>query len=744
MTTFNETTDLSARLLATENLTVVRAAVQTASFDIKSRVLTLPMWKDMTPNIEDMLVAHEVGHALYTGTGYSDPIKENPKLKGYMNVLEDVRIEKLIKLKYPGLRRRMAEGYLELNERDFFKIKDRPLDQINLIDRINLYFKAGIKCGVQFTKEEMLFVKKAERTETIADVIELAKEVYAYAKEKAQEEAENALDNMLPEDLEDEMEDMEFEEGDGDFDSEEDDYDSIESEIDMPAVGDPRDDGEDYDPTTKPSRTDQLDVNPYEYEPPSREEQIEQMAEQAVESKTDEALAESLAEAADQDTEYNYHEFAEDRFNPVIGYKRVLEELNFDFGDKIASYYLRRVYGENSIDDYDAERTKAAKDFITQSQSAVNYMVKEFEMKKSADVYKRAQTSKSGSLDMKKIWGYKLNDDLFKRVTVVPEGKNHGMVFLLDWSGSMHSVIKDTIKQVINLAMFCKKVQIPFRVYAFTSSYRDTDEVRYAQRDFEQGLYDQAKEKGANYLMHHHFHLLEFFSDRMSNTEFNRMVHNLLDERLEWHTGYSLGGTPLNDALVWFYQNMDKFVKQNNVHKMNFITLTDGESQSLYSTGFDREWGWSDTANKRVKHNHFIKCPVTQKTYKWSNDNNTQTRTLINMIRDRWDVRIVGFFLLENKKRELEWACRSNQVDQSWNMIPKMRSGFRENGYFSMPNAPHDDLFIVPTNKTKIVEGELQANSEMTARKLASNLTKFVGAKKSNRVLLSRFIDLVA
>jgi hypothetical protein len=99
--------DLSARLLATENLSVVRARARTASFDIKSRVLTLPMWKDMTPQIEDMLIGHEVGHALYTLDQYMEPLKENPKMMSYMNILEDVRIEKLIKRKYPGLRKRM-------------------------------------------------------------------------------------------------------------------------------------------------------------------------------------------------------------------------------------------------------------------------------------------------------------------------------------------------------------------------------------------------------------------------------------------------------------------------------------------------------------------------------------------------------------------------------------------------------------------------------------------------------------
>ena len=113
-----QASDLSARLLATENLSVVRARTRTASFDVKSRVLTLPLWKDMTPEIEDMLVGHEVGHALYTTDEYFEPIKVNHKIQSYLNVLEDVRIEKLIKRKYPGLRKRMNEGYKQLNDRD--------------------------------------------------------------------------------------------------------------------------------------------------------------------------------------------------------------------------------------------------------------------------------------------------------------------------------------------------------------------------------------------------------------------------------------------------------------------------------------------------------------------------------------------------------------------------------------------------------------------------------------------------
>ena len=101
----------------------------------------------------------------------------------------------------------------------------------------------------------------------------------------------------------------------------------------------------------------------------------------------------------------------------------------------------------------------------------MNYLVKQFEMKKSADEYRRAATSKTGVIDTNKLFKYKLTDDIFKKVTVVPEGKNHGLVMYLDWSGSMQHQLLDTLKQTYNLIWFCRKSGIPFRVYAFQSGY---------------------------------------------------------------------------------------------------------------------------------------------------------------------------------------------------------------------------------------------------------------------------------
>ena len=102
-------------------------------------------------------------------------------------------------------------------------------------------------------------------------------------------------------------------------------------------------------------------------------------------------------------------------------------------------------------------------------------------MKKSADAYHRGSIARTGVIDTNKLHTYRYNDNIFKKISVIPEGKNHGMIFLLDWSGSMYHHMKNTVKQLIKLLWFCKKVQIPFEVYAFSDQYYqcyEEDEVK--------------------------------------------------------------------------------------------------------------------------------------------------------------------------------------------------------------------------------------------------------------------------
>jgi hypothetical protein len=171
-----------ARLLATENLIVEHRKVPTASFDVDRRVLTLPNWDRASSVVYDMLVGHEVGHALFTPNEDWREAADCPK--DFVNVIEDARIEKLMKRKYPGLRKSFAGGYAELNAQDFFGLGGDDLTEYSLIDRINLHFKVGATALIPFVENEKVFVNRTEEAETFAEVLKISVDVYDFSKKE--------------------------------------------------------------------------------------------------------------------------------------------------------------------------------------------------------------------------------------------------------------------------------------------------------------------------------------------------------------------------------------------------------------------------------------------------------------------------------------------------------------------------------------------------------------------------------
>ena len=167
-----------AKLLATEDLVVENKEVDTASFNVHTRVLTLPQWEKASSLVYDLLVGHEVGHALFTPD--IEWYKDYQISPGIVNVVEDARIEKLMKRKYGGLAKTFYRGYNELHEEDFFKLEDEDINEMSLPDRIYLYFKLGNFVDIDFTIEEMHFVARIDQCETFDDVLEVSKDLHDF------------------------------------------------------------------------------------------------------------------------------------------------------------------------------------------------------------------------------------------------------------------------------------------------------------------------------------------------------------------------------------------------------------------------------------------------------------------------------------------------------------------------------------------------------------------------------------
>ena len=79
---------LLARLMAMENLYIEHKHTETASFDVKNRVLTLPILKEALSNdIYDLFTSHEVGHALWTPLYMMETVKNKKLVFSIFNIV---------------------------------------------------------------------------------------------------------------------------------------------------------------------------------------------------------------------------------------------------------------------------------------------------------------------------------------------------------------------------------------------------------------------------------------------------------------------------------------------------------------------------------------------------------------------------------------------------------------------------------------------------------------------------------
>lgn len=749
------TNDISTRLLAQENLLINRAPVRTASFDVKNRILTLPMWQNMTPEIEEMLKAHEVGHALYTDEVlFAESAVKNNIPFGYLNCLEDARIEKLMKRKYPGLRKTFNAGYRELNDRDFFGVNTRDVSSLELIDRINLWFKVGFSSGVKFSVAEKYLVERAERMESIADVIAVANSVYEFARKEKQRKLKERENDTEYKKLQEEKKEEELEELEEILSDKFDDHDW----------------SSDYEPTDEEEEGQEEEQEEHKtmrgHSTSTEEEKKESPEEDPYadvsDSETQRNFAEKLAETADTTTRYTYIKMpVMSRLNVRIPYKTVLAETTLMLDA------AKRVYPE-----YYPTIEKGYDQFRTDTTRIVNYLVKEFEMKKAASDYKRTSVAKTGVLDTRKLASYKIREDLFKQIKITKDGQKHGMLFTIDWSGSMTDYLEETVKQLISLTSFCYRLKIPFEVYAFSDNVEFTQEHRTANY--------MAQQQENTLAFGHTFQMIEFLSSKMTTSEFTRACKNLYMMSSTYHfrrfnierdslgnpigevpftDKYQLNGTPLNEGLAWLFDYMGEFKTANQVEKLTMIKLTDGDAGAVnrfYARNKDglveqnymsgRQYEYDNGNPVRVNYVYLIQDPVTKKVYNY--EPYSCTNIICKMMQDRHGANVVGYHIVGKGRRELSSTVSrygiARNTYEEMDMSMKIRKGFNNDYFYPINMVGHTEMFLLPNN-LKVDEGSLdEAMGELTSNQIAKKFGKYLGAKKTSRVLLNRFVAAVA
>ena len=767
-----EQKSMLAKLMAAENISVEHKKIPTAAFDVKNRVLYLPIlkWKPGS-NVYDLFCAHEVGHALWTPyEGWHSSVSEKGKgYKSFLNVIEDARIEKKIKRKFAGARKCMSSGYNELMDEDFFGLRKMGVipNDLGLIDRINLYTKAGTDYGVEFSDEEREWVEKVERTETWEDVVEVTDALYEWCKEN-ESETDNSYGDFGDDDF-DEDEDGEREEesegseGSEDDVNEENDFrddskekrgegeESSEEETSSNSSGNSENDSE--EDSEEESENSSNNFEGGESDPYGDRGFSDYEEENDPTSLTDEAFRakeEELADMSDGVRIPKYLTFPKiNTESIVIDYKIIHEELN--------KYY-------NSQDCAVDFGNKLLREFKTSNSKMISYMVKEFEMRKAADIHRRAYASKKGNLDMNKIHAYKYSENLFRQITNLPEGKNHGMVMFIDWSGSMHGYMKDTIEQLINLTMFCQKVQIPFEVYAFSDHYRDYSGERDIWNEKSRSEYDTtlAGKKVANYkknelIISNNLRLMTLFSSKMRNPELNQAYKNLLlvANTFSNYYGYrsydtpyfgapsnfSLGGTPLDATIICAKTIIEEFKTRTKAQIVNAVFLTDGQSNR------NNHYLDSENVSRQIDREnlHIDDSETRTRTYpKRENGRQMDTTSIfLSALKKSLGINLLGFFLTSG-------TGRRTAGDMSYIMerYPKDEeiSKFRKEKFLIETKTSYDELYIINTKGLEIDEVDHMDNIEVGSTKavIRRALKKNTNGKLQNRMLLNAFIKKVA
>ena len=762
-----------AKLFAEEDIHISYKQVPTAAFDVKRRELILPIMKDMTKDIQDLMTLHEVGHAFWTSLDMLNKAKERNLDHSFVNVLEDVRIEKKIQDKYKGAKKVFNNGYKELIANNFFQTNGKDISKYNLIDRINLFYKHH--SDVQFSDEEMVWVKKANETKTEKDVLDLAEELHAYIVDQQEQQSDDSdqSSQMMSGDNEDSGEQegkmiysgMSFsdEENDDTQESSDSSDDANSSETSNEQSSDSSEESDGDSDEKAPSGSGDEESDNETQDTTSDGSTLDGGGGHKttkIVAATDQATYKSVDQMRDKNSkELNIVNIPKVNLNEIIiNYKDTMKMFaeRYDRGKITDQYNL--LYFDKTLEELETT--------FKENKKTISYMVKEFEMKKAADQYARASVSKTGSLDMGRLHTYKYNDDLFRKVTSLPGATSHGFVMFLDWSGSMQYNLPNTIKQLFNIVWFCNRVKIPFEVYAFTDQMTRSN---YSEVNGSQ------KRKVNDLSLDDSVRLLNVLSRNMNKKEQNTMMHNLIMIANTW-SGYRewqvegqqitpprnlyLGVTPLNHAIVCAMDMLPKFKLDSGVQKVHTIFLTDGDSHCI-GTKFDYD------ENGQIFRSHLntyrdeivYRDPITNTKVwdkeeknsrrRWAAERTIQTTLLLKLLKNRVDgMNIVGFFLAGSNRRgsidrrtlETKFGINKWSNSKEWKALQET---IKKDNVAVCKSEGYDEFYVLPGKPTQ-ESSELDVEQGASKAVLKRAFTKLNNGKLKNRPLLNKFISMVA
>lgn len=708
-----------AKLLAKENITVQHGNFKTAFFDVEKRVLGLPIWKKTNKDVYDLFVGHEVGHALYTPSegwhNSKDTIGNLPR--AYLNVIEDIRIEKHIQTKYPGLIGSFKRAYNELNKENFFDLNNRDIDSLGLMDRINIKAKLRDLVSVKFSNEEQPYVDQAFAVETWDDVLESCRALYDFLEKNKnkndvfENQEKMIVSNQFGDSFDDQTEELD------EIDSNEPSSNDMQNNFDINQ--DQKNNKNDF--RSKQQSTEESNNTNNSDKSESNDSTHNVITDNAFRSKEEQLI------------EMN-HGYQPRYINGVTRFQANNMIIGIDELFKSRDEYNTYMNSHAQANGYEIYRSteieKMNDDYVKfndTNKKFTNLLAKEFEMRKAAYQYSRAQTSRSGTLNVNKLYSYKYNDDIFKKITRLGDAKSHGLVMFIDYSGSMSNVIGDVIRQTLILATFCKKVNIPFDVYSFTDGRDITQEEYdiYASNSLKYASVDTSRVKC--------MHLL---SSSFNKEQYSRAYYDLFKQsfnQIRYGSKFeSMNATPLNECIMASEFIVEDFQQKHGIQKATVLFLTDGDASSMYVNKSQTE---IPTSGYVINMNGVM--------IRVKNDREL-TSFLLENLRKKFNV--IGYFLCSNTS-EFTSRMYKGGIYKYNDEYTEARKNFLRNKFATLDNKlGYDRFFIIKADSKSLSVDDDEFEVEKFASKgdIVKAFKKHANSKKINKLFATQFAEIIS
>ena len=369
-----------------------------------------------------------------------------------------------------------------------------------------------------------------------------------------------------------------------------------------------------------------------------------------------------------------------------------------------------------------AEAEEYLERFNQKHGATIKFMAREFDLKKAARLAERAKTSRTGRLDVTKLYAYKFREDLFKSAVVLPTGKSHGVVVVIDGSGSMNDIISDALDQALLFGTFAKSVGIPFKAIVFSTERYGANEHRNVHTTTDTGsktltpttghlqlatVLDTTAPKWKDQLIACAAFATKYDNSRSTSYACSDVPHT------------DLGATPLYSTLLVAEQIIAAMKSGHRLDKTTLLIVTDGDD----SSGLDIEYGSDKKAtNLRRGQASIIRDTVTRKVYAdyseptelsrgtFYSKTNAVLSALVDSIQARHGTRVVTIKVLSG--RESRYTRRGG----SYGILGKAKQFART----------WDEDYSVHTGRWSITEDDAKKSMKETGQ-VAFNKVDIIG-----------------